>query len=252
MKLDKCYVIPARAGSKGINGKNTIDLNGKMLFEWSVYSALKNLNRYDRIYISTNCEKIIKWYENNIMNNPSDYISEKVNLIIRPDHLCLDDSSTESALLHLYYELNNKGIELDDFVLLQPTSPFRLNDIIKKCVSAYNDNNKRYTVFTASKNTPFNWIYSNDKYAFPSYDYANRKRRQDLLNSEYNYHEDGNVYVFSSYQIVEYNNRMTQYSIPVENSKINSIQIDCEEEYNICKLIANTNEVSSWLQNIQI
>lgn len=251
MKIDKCFVIPARAGSKGIYKKNTKTINGSMLFEWSVFAALNVLGKYDRIYISTNCELIFEWFEKKITNNPSEYISEKINIIRRPEELCLDNSSTESAIDHLYRDLLGKGIELDTFVLLQPTSPFRIDNIIKKCIKKYNDYSGVYSVFSSNKFSIFNWKIDENGMGSPVYDFEHRKMRQDFINEDFQWHEDGNVYVFSSQQLLKYNNRMSGVSIPVENNILNSFQIDCDEDFELCEAICNIKRVDSWMKKIQ-
>ena len=45
--------------------------------------------------------------------------------------MCKDNSTTESAMLHALKNLKKKGVIIKNFVLLQPTSPFRNNIDIK-------------------------------------------------------------------------------------------------------------------------
>ena len=52
-------VIPARAGSKGVQGKNLKVLAGKPLLTWSVEIALAN-PLIDRVIVSTDGEEIAK------------------------------------------------------------------------------------------------------------------------------------------------------------------------------------------------
>ena len=251
MKIDKCFVVPARSGSKGVPQKNTKLIHGSMLFEWSIFSALEVIDKYDRIYISTNCELIFDWFDKKISNHPSEYISEKINIIKRPEYLCLDNSSTESALVHLYNELLIKGIETDTFVLLQPTSPFRTENIIKKCLKKYYEYSGIYSVFSSNKLSNFNWKVDENGMGRPIYDFTNRKMRQDLDKNEFQWHEDGNVYIFSSQQLLKYNNRMSEISIPVENNILNSFQIDSNEDFELCEAICNIEKVNLWLEKIR-
>ena len=54
---DYIAIIFARGGSKGIPGKNLLDLNGKPLVAWSIESA-KKINKISRIIVSTDSEEI--------------------------------------------------------------------------------------------------------------------------------------------------------------------------------------------------
>ena len=204
---------------------------------------------YDGVFISTNCKEIFDWYNVHIKNNPLEHIRENIFLIERPEDLCGDDSSTESAMVNLFSTLLSKGIEVESFVLLQPTSPFRTDDIVHKCLQAYYDNKELYTVFSASKNTPFNWKNKNGIF-YPHYDFSNRKMRQKLGEDEFNWHEDGNVYVFSSHNLIVNNNRMTENAIAIENNTINSIQIDNYEEMDIARSMCNIEKVNLWMKTI--
>ena len=50
-------IIPARGGSKGIVGKNLVDLNGKPLIDYTL-AAAKEANVIDQIFVSTDDEDI--------------------------------------------------------------------------------------------------------------------------------------------------------------------------------------------------
>ena len=52
-------IIPARAGSKGLQNKNILNLNGKPLISYPINSAQESLY-IDRILVSTDSEKIAK------------------------------------------------------------------------------------------------------------------------------------------------------------------------------------------------
>ena len=79
-------VIPARAGSKGLPGKNTLNLNGKPLISWSIESGLSS-SLIDRLVVSTDSIEIA---------NLSKLYGAEVDM--RPDHLSADDSTTISVL----------------------------------------------------------------------------------------------------------------------------------------------------------
>lgn len=105
-------VIPARAGSKRIPGKNIIDLCGKPLIEYTIEAA-NNSQMLDGILISTDIPDVLLKY----------------NATLRPQELCTDDSSTLELLKYLFSQYNYSHI-----CLLQPTSPLRTSQDIDEAI----------------------------------------------------------------------------------------------------------------------
>ena len=52
-------VITARAGSKGLPGKNSIKLNGKPLIQYTIEAGI-NSKYIDKVVVSTDCKDCIK------------------------------------------------------------------------------------------------------------------------------------------------------------------------------------------------
>ena len=52
-------LIPARKGSKGIKNKNFLNVNGKMIIQYTIDSA-KKIKKYCDIVISSDSRKIIE------------------------------------------------------------------------------------------------------------------------------------------------------------------------------------------------
>ncbi len=107
-------VIPARGGSKGIPGKNIIDLCGKPLIAYSIESALA-CPYVDRVIVSTDSEEIQKVALRHGADVP----------FLRPAKLATDTAKTIDALLHAIETLKNQGDIFDYLLLLQPTQPIR-------------------------------------------------------------------------------------------------------------------------------
>ena len=178
MIYEKCFFIPARSGSKGLANKNISILNGKMLFEWSFLAAKEQCSKEDSIVISTNCETIKKWFYDYCNTFDNVYLRE------RPSELCGDKNSTESAIIDSYKYIKKNGHNIKNFVLLQPTSPFRMGNIVSRCVNYFYDNGQKNTVFTGSKHTPFFWK-NNGEFCSPIYKISERKMRQDIANKDF-------------------------------------------------------------------
>jgi len=117
-------IIPARGGSKSIPLKNIRLFNGKPLIEYSIESALKS-GVLDKIVVSTDHDGIAKVCEK----------YKDVEIIFRPKKLSTDEALTESALLSVCDELEEKNNFIPDIVLtLEPTSPMRTAQTIKNSI----------------------------------------------------------------------------------------------------------------------
>ncbi len=112
MDCTSIAIIPARGGSKGIPGKNTIDFCGKPLVAWSILQAL-DAGMVQQVYVSSDDDLILD-------------ISEAygASQIRRPAELAGDASASEEALLHALDFISRSGSpEPEYIVFLQATSP---------------------------------------------------------------------------------------------------------------------------------
>lgn len=127
-------VIPARSGSKGLPGKNIRDLCGKPLIAWSIEKA-KQSDAVDTVLVSTDSQEIAG-------------IATKYGAavpFIRPSELAYDESPTIDVLEHaLDWYRDNRNIEFDIIVLLEPTSPLREDKDIENMLSILLENESEY------------------------------------------------------------------------------------------------------------
>lgn len=108
-------VIPARAGSKGLPGKNIKDLLGKPLIAWTIEAALGS-KYIDEIIVSTDGAEIAKISESFGANIP----------FLRPKEISEDTTTSIAVLEHaLNFYKNSIGEEFDYVIMLEPTSPLR-------------------------------------------------------------------------------------------------------------------------------
>jgi N-acylneuraminate cytidylyltransferase len=122
------FLIPARAGSKGLPQKNIKNLCGKPLISYSIEFALQNCNTNDIICISTNDLNVVdiakKQYQIDVP-------------FIRSEELSSDTASTFDVLIDAlkYYEKHD--CYFDKILLLQPTSPYRIQHDFEKINGGY-------------------------------------------------------------------------------------------------------------------
>ena len=118
-------IIPARGGSKGIPGKNVKCLAGKPLIAHTIESAQKATHVH-RIIVSTDSPQIAEIAK--------EYGAE---IIYRPAEISDDNSSSESALLHVLEHLRQTEEYQPDLVIfLQCTSPLTAPEDIDGVVDA--------------------------------------------------------------------------------------------------------------------
>tara|TARA_Y100000588_G_scaffold387349_1_gene484911 strand:- start:715 stop:1383 length:669 start_codon:yes stop_codon:yes gene_type:complete len=191
--MDKKIIalIPARGGSKGIPKKNIKIFKGSPLIVHSINYAL-SCELINETYVTTDDMEIAK-----IATDAG------AKVIDRPKNLSLDESSTESAIQHALDELTNKP---DIIILLQPTSPIRPPNSLKKGLKIYS-NGKYDSLLSISPTHNFFWNINND-IAEPNYNFMNRPRRQDMKDEDISYIENGSLYIFSYEHFIKTKNRL--------------------------------------------
>ena len=117
-------IVPARAGSKRVPGKNTRNFMGQSLISWSIKAALKS-SLVTTVIVSTDDEQVKT-------------IAGKHNVTAfdRPAKLANDKAVLDDVIENIDSQIVNKP---DGYALLQPTSPLRypntIDDAIKKLFS---------------------------------------------------------------------------------------------------------------------
>lgn len=144
--------ILARAGSKGLPGKNIKPLAGKPLILWAADCA-KASGVIDEVIVSTDGEKI------------ADVARQAgVKVMMRPHELAHDTAMPKDAIRYHLDELEKQGETFDIIVLLQPTSPLREPEDIQACVSAITSGDyDSATTFQKSPSGPYkSWRKTDD------------------------------------------------------------------------------------------
>lgn len=212
-------LITARGGSKGLPRKNVLPLNGIPLIAWSIKAA-KKANSIDEVYVSTDCQEIAK-------------ISEKygAKIIIRPEALAQDDTSSEPVIEHAIEYLTKGNKQIDSICLLQPTSPLRSDKHIDEAYDLFIHNNAhcvisvfepQYCIIKAYKVTEEGMLTGLISDSSPY------SRRQDLPTAVL---PNGAIYLFKSKIFIE-NNRIPRTNVfPFMMSEDASVDIDTHNDF---------------------
>ena len=145
-------IIPARGGSKGIPGKNIKQFAGKPLIVHSIEASLQ-CPLINRTVVSTDDDKIAEVAK-----------AHGAQVIRRPDELASDTSVVIDAIRYTVRKIEEEGGVVDIVILLEPTSPFRRQEDIEKCIQVLLENKAdSAATYTDAKVSPNRlWRISDD------------------------------------------------------------------------------------------
>lgn len=120
MKPSAVALIPARAGSTRVTGKNVRELAGHPLLAYTIGQARES-GVFDAVVVSTDAEEIAEIARRYGAEVPA----------LRPEHMATSTSPDIEWVEHMLDLLAAQGRRFEVWALLRPTSPFRAPDSIK-------------------------------------------------------------------------------------------------------------------------
>ena len=144
--------IFARGGSKGLPGKNLLNLGGKPLLAHSIMIA-KDIDKISRIFVSTDSQEIAEV--------AIEYGAEVIN---RPSELAQDDSPEWSSWLHAINWLEDRGEFFDCFVSLPATAPMRNKSDVIKCIDLLDKQTDIVVTISESSRSPYFNMVKKDRH----------------------------------------------------------------------------------------
>ena len=114
-------LIPARAGSKRVPGKNAKLLAGHPMMAYAISSAIDS-GIFRQVIVSTDSEEFA---------DIARYYGAEVPFL-RPEQFAGDRSPDIDFIEHLLTTLKSQGLDYDCFAILRPTSPFRKAETIRR------------------------------------------------------------------------------------------------------------------------
>ena len=214
-------IIPARGGSKRIPKKNIKILAGKPLLAYTIEAAL-NSNLINKTFVSTD--------DKNIADIAIKYGAD---VIMRPDQLSKDDSSTEQAMIHAVEQIEKQGYEQIDYVvLLQPSSPLRGSGIIDNGINLMLEFDVDSVLSVCEIQSYYlSGYFSNDYYIR---EYDNRPFSQSMPKK---YRENGALYITKKDLLLTNKNRINGTTKAIVMNELDSIDIDYEDDFNLVETI---------------
>ncbi|MEL0008745.1 MAG: acylneuraminate cytidylyltransferase family protein [Flammeovirgaceae bacterium] len=223
-------IIPARAGSKGVVGKNIKSLNGKPLISFTIEEAKKS-KFIDKLIVSTDSKEIA---------DISLSLGASVPFI-RPSELSTDSSLTFDVIKHAMNFLKEKDENYDIIVLLQPTTPFRKVESIDEAIQTLKKSNKYTSVVSVvdvEGNHPLRMKKIEGDYLTNYIDqgFENMNPRNELPKV---YIRSGAIYAILTKNFYEEQSLVSNLCSPIILDKIETINIDSPLDFEFCEFILN-------------
>lgn len=218
-------IIPARAGSKRIPGKNTRLFCGQPILSRSVQTAIKS-GLFKSVIVSTDSQEIA-----NVALQAGATVP-----FLRPESLADDFTGTKDVITHAITSLRDLGFLFRDVCCLYATSPF----------TTIEDLRYAYKLLGSVSNLTF--VFAATSYAFPiqralalddeGYAYfldqaSALTRSQDLVNT---YHDAGQFYWGSSNAWLTSSNILDK-SKPIFIPRSRAQDIDTPEDWEFAELL---------------
>ena len=213
--LNILAIIPARGGSKGIPLKNLCKLKKKPLIEYTIKTALET-KIFSKIIVSSDNQKILNF-------------SKKFNGISlhkRPKKYSTDSASTDSVIKNVLE--NEKKNKYDFLCIIEPTSPLRSKESLKKAFYFLNKN-KVNSLITVNLFENYYGFLKNKKFYYLSKSFLPRQKRKKL------YIETGTFYFVKTTYFIKYKKIRSKNPSYIEVPKKEIIDINEFEDLKIAE-----------------
>ena len=170
-------VIPARAGSKGLPGKNCMPLFGKPLIQWTIEAAME-VKEIDEIVVTSDDELILEIAA-----------SLGVTAHRRSAHLGGDLTQASQVIADVVTSFR----DFQTIIYLQPTSPLRSQRHIYEALQIFNTGAGASVISVTEVTQPPEWMFTlgSDERLMP-YMSTGEIRRQD---TQPKYIPNGAIYI---------------------------------------------------------
>jgi CMP-N,N'-diacetyllegionaminic acid synthase len=219
-------IVPARAGSKRLPGKNVRALEGRPLIQWTI-DAARTSGCLAHVVVSSDDPKVLRMAG-----------KRGVQGIERPARLATDGAGTTDVVAHAMDACAGIVDDLDAVMLLQPTSPLRTAEDIRGAVRLFLDRSAASVVSVCRTDHPPQWTTAIGADGSLSAFYASLKslphRSQDLPPY---YRLNGAIYLVGARQFRLHRTLFCEpgyaYVMPAERS----VDIDTELDFVTCEAL---------------
>lgn len=219
-KLTNVALLPMKAHSERVSGKNFRIFAGRPLFWW-ILDTLLSISEIDQIVINTDARDVLA------RNGLSE--SDRVKIRDRRPDLCGDTVSMNSILAD-----DIANIDADRYLMTHTTNPLLTSATIRTALNAYIDGLAAGHDSLFSVNRFQGRLYRADGSAV-NHDPNNLVRTQDL---EPWFEENSNLYIFSRKSFAATGARIGRKPILFETPRLESADIDDEVGWTMAEIYA--------------
>lgn len=213
-------LMPMKANSERVKGKNFRDFSGKPLFRWML-DTLKSVSEVDALVINTDAREILS--ENGLLEDDFVIIRD------RKPELCGDFVST-----NLIIGDDIRNIDADIYLMTHTTNPLLSKESIKAAISQFKnalESRKADSLFTVNKVQER--FYDADVKAL-NHDPDNLIRTQDLKPW---YQENSNLYLFTKDSFSRTKARIGKNPMMLETAPFESTDIDTPDDWDLGEVL---------------
>jgi|TARA_B110000196_G_C20965089_1_gene575859 CMP-N-acetylneuraminic acid synthetase len=220
-------IILAREKSKRLKNKNLLSFNNKPLIYWTLKNAFKS-KIFKKILISSDWIKLLNYSKSKFTSLIVDKRSKKLS------------TSTITSEAVIKYLLRKYKLKDGYTVLLQPTSPLRKTNYIKKMIKILKKNNLKtlHSVSTVVNKT----LINKDSNIF------NLSKK----NSRKNFFLNGSIYIFKNNYFLQKNTIRENPGNYFFNEKEHSLDLDSVDDLKKFKIKYYYNKNSELIANSKI
>lgn len=215
-------IVPARGGSKRLPGKNIKVLGGRPLIAWTIEAALQSGVVTD-VVISTDdlaIADVARAFGGNVLS-------------MRPAHLATDTAGSFDVVVQVLDEYEAVHGAVEAVMLLQPTSPFRSAESIRRAVVQFQQDVSRSVVSVTAASSHPAWCFRLDGDTMtPFLGWESLSRRSQDLEPAYTL--DGSIYLLAPDVLREQKRFVGPGTVPlVMTDSRESLDIDTPEDWDI-------------------
>jgi CMP-N-acetylneuraminic acid synthetase len=212
-------LLPMKANSERVKGKNFRVFNGKPLFRW-ILDSLLSIEQIDRVVINTDARAILA--DSGLTDSDRVWIRDR-----RPE-ICGDFVS-----MNLILADDIENVPADTYLMTHTTNPLLSSETIRAAMKAFEGAKGKFdSLFTVNK---FQTRFYRADGSPVNHDPNNLVRTQDL---EPWYEENSNLYIFTRDSFARTNARIGAKPMMFETPRIESFDIDTPVEWTISEIVS--------------
>jgi CMP-N-acetylneuraminic acid synthetase len=214
-------LLPMKANSERVRGKNFKPLGDKPLFQW-ILDSLLSVSEISQVVINTDARSILA--DNHLVD------SERVLIRDRKSEICGDFVS-----MNLVIENDLANVPADIYLMTHTTNPLLSAETIKSALNQFIEAQSKGiadSLFTVNK---FQTRFYRENGTAVNHDPDNLIRTQDL---EPWYEENSNLYIFTAQSFAVTKARIGKQPIMFETPKLESIDIDDQTDWELAAAVA--------------